>query len=248
MLKRILAGALLVLGTAGASSAQLDGIGLRFGLSAGTPFTPPDSGATGAPGLGTLRGLFGEVRISDRFGVEVGFQYTRQRAKFGTPISGDTTIIQEVLPGLFVPISTFFNGRVDGEFDNTYYQFPVLASYHLGDFRLCAGGYLAILARGSNTGLADVVIGDSFRVDIDVPFDQSTYLNPLDYGLMAGASYRPGNGLDVSFRVLTGLRSIYQDDYAQVKTSVRNVYVQLAVGYYLHARSIKDAEGRGSGN
>lgn len=238
--QRCIAGALLVLGTAASLPAQLDGIGLRAGINAGTPFTPPDSGATGSPGVGLLRGLFGEIRLSDRLGIEVGFQYVRNRAKFNTPIAGDTTIIQEVIPGVFVPISTFFKGKVAGEFDNTYYQIPVLASYHIGDFRLSGGGYFGLLARGKNTGLADVVIGDSFRVDLGVPFDQSDFINPFDYGVMVGASYRPLYGLDVSFRILSGLRSVYQDDYAQVKTTVRNVYVQASIGYYLHARKLEE--------
>jgi hypothetical protein len=235
MLKRCLT-ALLVLGIGTALPAQLDGVGIRLGLSAGTPFTPPDSGATGSPGVGAMRGIFGEIRISDRVGIEVGVQYAQHRGKFSTPIAGDTTIIQEVVPGLFVPISTFYKGQVTGAFDNSYYQIPVLASYHVGDFRLSAGGYFGLLARGSNTGLADVVIGDSFRVDLGVPFDQSAFLNPYDYGVMAGASFRPGNGLDISLRMLTGLRSIYQNSYSQVKTSVRNIYLQASIGYYLYGR------------
>jgi hypothetical protein len=235
MAARYWSAALLLLALWLPASAQLDGFGIRIGTCVGTPFTKPDSGATGSLGVGILRGLFGEIRLSDRWGLELGFQFVRQKGNFSTPISGDTTIIQEVIPGLFVPISTFFNGKVVGEFNNSYYQVPVLASYHAGDWRISAGGYFGLLAGGSNTGLADVVIGDSFRVDLGVPFDQSSFLNPFDYGLMAGASYRPANGLDVSLRVITGLRSIYQDDYAQVQTTVRNIYLQASIGYYLRA-------------
>ena len=100
-----------------ANFAQMIGFGFQFGANLGTPIGKAAEGATGAPGLGGLNGIVAQFRVTDFLGIQSEFHYSTKRASFSTPISGDTTIQQEVLPGLIVPITTYFNGSVAGGFD-----------------------------------------------------------------------------------------------------------------------------------
>lgn len=179
-----------------------------------------------------VRGVAIDIRLAEHWGLEVGTQFARLRGSFYSPIAGDTTVIQEILPGQFIPIETFYKGDVEGNFDNAYWQFPVLATYRGRTLRLVAGSYIGILARGSNTGLVDVVIGDSFRVDLNVSYDQSEQMYPLDYGAVLGGGYRLPMGLDFSARAYIGLRSIYQKSFREVDGPVQNIYLQATLGWF----------------
>jgi hypothetical protein len=232
-------GLLLALGVIGLPallSAQMTAFGIQFGANIGTPIGKAAEGATGAPGVGNIQGLAAQFRITDFVGLQSEFHLSYKNASFSTPISGDTTIMQEVIPGVVVPITTYFNGNVAGNFENIYLELPLMAKLNIkNDFSLLIGPYFGYLARASNTGLADVVIGNNFRHDVDVPFDQSQFLNPWDYGAVLGVQYDAVEGFNMGIRMTTGLRSIYQNSYTQTDGPVRNVYLQGSIGYFLRA-------------
>lgn len=237
-LKKILAIFLMALGPL-IAFGQMNGFGIQLGANIGTPIGKAAEGATGAPGMGGLYGLVAQFRITDFVGLQTEFHYSYKKASFATPISGDTTIQQEVLPGFFVPIATYFNGSVAGNFENIYMELPLMATLNIkNDFSVIVGPYLGYLAHASNTGLADVVIGNNFRHDVDVPFDQSEFLNPWDYGAVWGVQYDAAEGFNMGIRMTTGLRSIYVNSYSQTDGPVRNVYLQGSIGYLLRSQKM----------
>lgn len=234
-MKRILILLLAALPMAG--FAQMTAFGIQIGANAGAPIGKVPEGASGAPGVGSLYGLIAQFRVTDFLGIQSEFRYSYKSASFSTPIAGDTTIRQEVLPGLFVPITTYFNGSVAGAFDNIYLELPLLATLNIrNDFSVLVGPYFGYLAHASNTGLADVVIGNNFRHDVDVPFDQSAFLSPWDYGAVLGVQYDAIEGFNMGIRMTTGLRSVYLNSYSQVDSPVRNMYLQGAIGYMIREK------------
>ncbi len=237
MIKRISVFLLAILPLAG--FAQMTGFGIQLGGNFGSPIGKVEEGATGELGLGSMHGLVAQFRVTDFLGIQTEFHYSYKKSKFSTPISGDTTIYQEVLPGLIVPITTYFNGSVAGGFDNIYLELPLMATLNIkNDFSVVVGPYVGYLAHASNTGLADVIIGNNFRHDVDVPFDQSEFLSPWDYGAVLGVQYDAPEGFNMGIRMTTGLRSVYVDSYSQVDGPVRNVYLQGSIGYLLRSEKL----------
>ena len=219
--------------SSGLAQAHVEGLGLYLGIAAGTPITKIDSGASGKPGAGMLRGMHCEIGFGQHWGLDIGFQFARLKSEFSTPVGGDTLIMQEILPGVIVPIETFYSGQVSGHFDDRYYQLPILVQYRWKAWQVEAGGYAGLMAGADVSGAADIVVGDSFRVDLGVPFDHSAHLNQLDLGFVVGVARRGANGLELGFRVAAGLNSIYQKEFTQIPNPVRNLYAQIYIGYFL---------------
>jgi hypothetical protein len=217
---------------AGVLQGQLSGLGLQIGANYGSPIGKVANGAKGKLGAGLIAGMYGRFRLTDRIAVQTELRFSLKKSSFFTPISGDTTIQQEVLPGVIVPIATYYNGTVEGSFNNLYFEMPVLASIRLGHrLDVLVGAYISYLAHGANEGLADIVIGNNFRHDVDVPFDQSEFLSNVDYGAVLGGQYEIFQGINLGLRFSSGLRSVYKSSYTAVDGSVPNVYLQATLGY-----------------
>jgi len=135
----------------------------------------------------------------------------------------------------YLPFPADYTGIVKGRFRNRYIEVPLLARLKSGEHWAFLGGvYGAYLLFGDNSGTADVELGQGFDFRPDEPFDQTEFLFPWDYGLVAGAEYHWDDWL-IDLRAVTGLRTIYQKDYAQVSNAVWNGYLQGTLGYYFEA-------------
>jgi len=218
--------------------------GLKGGLNIGTPIGAAEKGASGSLGVGPMLGMYFAYDLGSKWAIHGEFLYSYKGAKFNTPVSGDTIYKYHVFTpdGDSIPAeaNTIYRGTVDGKFDNRYIDVPIYASYELSPrFRLTFGGYVSYLTKGSNTGSADVEVGDPnhpFTTVEDEPFDQSSELSRFDYGLLLGTTYMTKRRMNFGLSITTGLKSIYQQNYKYIDGVVRNVYLQTFVQFRLNNR------------
>lgn len=214
------------------ANAQFEGIGVKYGFNFGTPISKIVEGASATPGFSRLNGAFVRFRLKEKITLQAEMQISLKASEFTTPIEGDTVILQFIPNVGYLPFPADFSGVVEGQFRNHYLEIPLVARYEAGENWAILGGlYGAYLLQGDNSGLADIELGQGFDFREDEPFDQTEFLFPWDYGVVAGGEYRR-NGFQFDLRATIGLRSIYQNDYAQVSNSVWNGYLQGSVGYF----------------
>jgi len=217
--------------------------GLKGGLNIGTPIGAAEKGASGSLGVGPLLGMYFAYDLGTRWAIHGEFLYSYKGAKFRTPVSGDTVYrYNTITPTDTIPSEahTIYNGWVDGQFDNRYLDVPIYASYTLSQrFYLMFGGYVSYLLNGSNTGSADIEVGDPnhpFTTVTDEPFDQSSELSKIDYGLLFGTTYMTKHRINVGVSLTAGLKSIYQQNYQYIDGVVRNVYLQTFIQFRLNKK------------
>ncbi len=214
------------------ANAQFEGFGIKYGFNFGTPISKYVEGATVSPGFNGLNGAFVRFRLAERLTLETGLQLSMKANEFTTPIEGDTIILQFIPNVGYLPFAADYKGVVEGQFRNYYLEIPLVARFETSEHWAIIGGvYGAYLLRGDNSGLADIELGQAFDFREDEPFDQTEFLFPWDYGVLAGGEYRR-NGWQFDLRATIGLRSIYQNDYAQVSASVWNGYLQGSIGHF----------------
>lgn len=237
-MKKYLVATLICLGCLSSGFAQtFSGIGLKYGFNFGTPISKPVEGASASPGLNTLTGFFTRFSIHPLMDIQAEMLLSTKSNEFQTPISGDTVVYQYIPNVGLLPFPADYSGVVTGEFRNVYLEVPLLlrASY-FGDWSALLGVYGAYLLVGDNSGTADIVLGNNFDVRNGEPFDQTEFLNPFDYGFVVGAERRKDEWM-FDLRATIGMRSVYQNDYAQVSNSVWNGYIQASLGYFFFHKS-----------
>ena len=234
----LLTGCLIIFLTQASFAQNKWTFGIKGGVNLGTPIGKAEEGATGSLGFGPRGGFFLRYNVNSKVSLQPELTYSFKGASFLTPISGDTTIAQEILGQIYY-LPTFYEGWVDGEFANHYIDIPILGMYYIGDkMSLLLGPYVAYLIKGKNAGLADLEIGDNYTTVEDEIFDISNQLSQLDYGLVVGANYETFAGLNLGLRLTSGLKSIYKKTYGEVDGVVRNLYLQASVGYRFFKKPI----------
>jgi len=240
-MRPIILTAILIWLVSGSIYAQDMEFGLKGGLNIGTPVGAAEKGATGSLGVGPMIGMYFAYDLGTKWTLHGEFLYSYKGAKFNTPVSGDTVYkYNTITPTDTIPSEahTIYRGTVDGKFDNKYIDIPLYASYALSQrFQLMFGGYVSYLVSGSNTGSADIEVGDPnhpFTTVTDEPFDQSSELNTWDYGLLLGTTYITKHRINVGASLTTGLRSIYKNNYKYIDGTVRNIYLQTFVQFRLN--------------
>jgi hypothetical protein len=244
-MRPILLSAVAVLLCISMVKAQEMDFGLKGGLNIGTPIGAAEKGASGSLGVGPMIGMYFAYDLGSKWALHGEFLYSYKGAKFNTPVSGDTIYqyyaITPAGDSISAEANTIYRGTVDGKFDNRYIDIPLYASYALSKrFRLTFGGYVSYLIKGTNTGSADVEVGDPnypFTTVNDEPFDQSSELSKVDYGLLLGTTYMTKHRLNFGVSVTTGLKSIYKKNYKYIDGVVRNVYLQTFVQFRLNNRN-----------
>ena len=205
--------------------------GVKGGLNFGTPYGKAEEGATGSPGVGPRVGFFVRAHVKNRLDLQMEILYSAKGASYGTPVSGDTLYEQELHGSIYL-IPTYYKGWVDGEFDNHYIDFPIMARYQVSKrFFLMCGPQVSYLLKGSCTGLADITVGENFSHVTDEPYDESGSLNKWDYSLLFATNYELLGGLNFELGLSYGLRSIYKDGYDEVDGTYRNIYLDAMIGY-----------------
>jgi hypothetical protein len=218
--------------------AQRFDFGLKGGANIGTPFGVAEEGATGMIGVGPMIGLFFKYKLKDRWSFHFDAQYSFKGARFDTPVSGDTVYeYNTITPIDTIPSKAFtsYRGSVEGKFANKYMDFPVYVSYLLGKRSLILAGFqLSYLLDGGNYGSADLEVGDPkhpFTYVEDEPFDQSEELKTWDYAFITGYIYETRRRVNVGATATIGLGSIYDKNYKYLDKTVRNIYLQIFLGF-----------------
>jgi len=218
--------------------AQEFDFGIKGGINVGTPYGVAEKGATGMVGAGPLLGLFFKYQLRDKWAIHFDVQYSYKGARFDTPVSGDTVYeYNTITPTDTIPSKAFttYRGRVEGKFSNKYIDFPLYASYKVGKrFLILAGFQISYLFDGGNYGSADIEVGDPkspFTYVENEPFDQSAELNTWDYSIIVGSILETRYRVNLGATFTYGLGSIYDKNYKYIDNVVRNLYIQLFLGF-----------------
>jgi hypothetical protein len=228
--------------------------GTELGIVAGTPIAPAEKGSTftvgpeaneatmtvgnakGQPGIGVHGAIFARYHFNKKIGIQSGLAYNAKKAAYKTPAyDQDYTYLFVIGPPeeqLTAEIATYFNGEVEGNFNNQYIEVPLLFLYSWNDkWTIQAGGYAAMLIKGSHKVWATGIVGDNFDTVENKFQDESESINKWDYGLSAGINYNIFRQFEAELRMSTGLRSIFSDDYLLAEDTVRNLYIELKANY-----------------
>ena len=229
---------LIFIGLNGFSQTRLSPkIGFRTGIVAGAPIpTQIDSGATGKPIPSYSLGLTVQVLKIGHFALTADVLYERKFSTYTSHIPRtDTTLVQNVL-GFPTQISTYFTGDVKGRMNLHYLTIPIQANYYpTRRLKVMAGGYIAPLFAGQDTGLAHLVIGNNFTTS-DNHYDNFPSMRKMDIGVSAGIGYDFPFGLYVDLRMQRALKTLLPDqffyDNNQKVSKMYNTSANLGVGYY----------------
>ncbi len=229
--------------------------GTDVGILYGTPIGPSEKGSTitvgtapndvsltlndpkGSPGFGLHIGVFGRYNFNQKIGLQLGLAYRVKKATYQAPtydqdytLEGITLADGTYLP-YTEPLDTYFNGTVKGEFSNKYLEVPIVVLYQFSKkWKVLGGSYLSYLLNGSHKVLASGIVGNNFLAIEDEFSDESAFINKWDYGVNTGVNYQIYNNIECGFRISSGLRSIFTEDYV-LEDTVRNLYMTLKANY-----------------
>ncbi len=212
-------------------------IGIRAGIAAGAPIpTEIDSASTGTIIPSFSVGITGEVWRKGRFTVNTDLLYERQFSAYSSLIPRtDTTLIQNVL-GIPTMVTTYFKGEVKGRMNLHYLTIPVQVNYFpIKNLKIMAGGYIAPLIAGQDTGLAHLVIGNNFTTS-DNNYDNFPSIKKLDMGITGGIGYDFPFGLFIDLRVNRAFKTLFPDSFFyennQKVSKMHNTRATVGLGYY----------------
>lgn len=212
-------------------------IGFRAGLTGGAPIpTEIDSAATGTVIPSFTVGVAAEVWRKGHFAVSTDVLYERQFSSYSSLIpKNDTTLIQNVL-GIPTQVTTYFKGDVKGRMNLHYLTIPVQVSYFpVKNLKIMAGGYIAPLIAGQDTGLAHLVIGNNFTTS-DNQYNNFPFIKKMDMGICGGIGYDFPFGLFLDVRVNRVLKTLFPDSFFyennQKVSRMYNTRASIGLGYY----------------
>ncbi len=229
--------------------------GTELGIIYGTPIAPADKGSTitvgpegnqatitvddakGRPGLGLHGAIFARYHIKNQLALQIGLAYNAKKATYESPVYNQDYTYNQVLnlpdgSTATAVIETFFNGEVDGEFNNQYLEIPISIRYYWNDkWSVVGGGYTAFLLKGGHDVWATGIVGDNFDFVEREYSNESENIGKIDYGLSAGLNYKIFGQFETELLFSSGLRTIFSSDYQLAEDTVRNVYVQLKANY-----------------
>jgi hypothetical protein len=238
MIKKILHFTLLILFPLLSLQAQENNIsfGPKVGFNIGTPLPSGEisDDAEGKPIIGHNLGVYLNIPIYKNLNFQIEGSFNRKGAEFKTPVDSMefTDYIQHpVYPDVVFEVKSFFNGIVEGAFDNFYLEIPVLLQYRISSsskWRIEAGSYYAWLNKTNTHGKGTGTVGYDPAVreeDIDFTADQRHY----DWGMLGGVSYTIGKAFFVNLRFSYGMVSIFKDNVDKIET--RNLFSQFSLQY-----------------
>lgn len=205
---------------------------INAGAIVGSPvMSPIPEGATGKPGKGINIGTEILFSINEKLSIHGGVQYAVKGSEYTSPIEGRYDIAEGVLGiELPFPLEANYTGEVEGEFKNSYLDFPLYAKYKvLKRLSLSAGFQYSRLLSGSMTGEAD--INALFFINInDQPFDQSDLIKKNDKALLGELNFHILDNLELKLRGTYGLSPILTEDPTGLGNP-RNIYMGVMLGY-----------------
>jgi len=206
----------------------------RGGISIGGPlgFSDIPSEATGQPGLGPNLSLQWRERFYSNFSLSIGIGYSEKGATFTSPVSGRYDAARGILGEEFpIPLRIGYTGIVDGQIDNRYLDFPIIASYHTKKWRFGLGYQYSKLLQGSLTGLVDIkALLLTFN---DQVFDESSIIRTRENVGIVSIGRQVSNRLNVSLDATMSFNRLFNNVIEEGLVNPRNTYVHLLVGFTL---------------
>lgn len=198
---------------------------IKFGSLYGAPIGPANEGDEGYLRLGPGFGVGIQYEANSWLTIHADMMLMNKKGGYDAVAEGDTIYEFEIPgqpPALF---PTTYKGRVKGEFDNTYLDFPLYASIKWKRSRTHLGVYNGFLLSGYHAGKTDLVLGNNFST-IKEDFDDSDFISTFDFGILIGGEFEIiKNQLAIGFRGTYGLTSIFKPDYPNVKDKFSNLYM-----------------------
>ena len=167
--------------------------------------------------------LFGKGHWGLRFGARVeskGMTTNADTKNYYMSVANDDGIV-----------SGYWTGKVETNVKNIYLTTPVLAVYQINKrWNVSAGAYLSYLLKGEFTGYAyDGYLreGDPTgeKTELDkAPYDFSSDIRKIQWGLQAGGEYQLCNHLAIFADIKWGLNGIFPSDYSSITFALYPVY------------------------
>ena len=205
----------------------------KGGISIGGPlaFSNIPSEATGQAGLGPNLSLHWREQFYSNFSISIGIGYSEKGATFTSPVSGKYDAARGILGEEFpIPLRIGYTGIVDGTIENRYLDFPIIASYHLKQWRFGLGYQYSKLLSGSLTGLVDVkALLLTFR---DQEFDESDIIKRRENVGIVSIGRQLSNRLSISLDATISFDKL-MNKVEEGIINPRNTYVHLLVGFTL---------------
>lgn len=206
---------------------------LRGGLSVGSPIIVKDipAEATGRPGLGPNLGIQWRERFHPNFSLSIGLGYSEKGSQFTSPVAGKYDAARGIWGESFpIPIRINYTGVVDAKIQNSYLDFPIIASIHTTRWRFGLGYQYSKLLKGSLTGSVDVkALLLTFK---DQAFDESANIQTRENVALLSIERAFSDRVSLAFETTVSLGRLMIKEEEGV-SNPRNVYVHLLVGYKL---------------
>jgi len=208
-------------------------VSLRGGLSIGSPIIVKNipEEATGRPGFGPNLGIQWRERFHPNFSLSIGLGYSEKGSQFTSPVTGKYDAARGILGETFpIPIRIKYTGTVDAKIQNSYLDFPIIASVHTTRWRFGLGYQYSKLLKGSLTGSVDVkALLLTFK---DQAFDESANIQTRENVGLLSIERAFSDRLSISFETTVSLGRLMIKEEDGV-SNPRNVYIHLLVGYKL---------------
>lgn len=226
------------------ATAQL---GVRAGLNLGGPIGKLD-GAKGFPIPGPQAGLYYNLKLNQRWGVNMDVLYSFRGAGYSSSARGDSTIYIQVGPGL-VPVSTNFTSEVNGKMMLHYLDIPLQVEYKYGKsqrWSVTAGIMLSYLFAGEDKGITKVIFVEGGQFNQTINYNNINEINKLDYAVTLGGTYQLPRGFNVSLRASRGFVPLYPASFFVARnttpTKINNTFMHFTAGYTIPWKKKKKSQ------
>ena len=209
--------------------------GAKAGISFGSPIGKSNGEGKGFLQIGTCFGGYYSYALSPKTTLSTELTFTQKKGRYEANIGGDTIVLVTIPGKGDVPLPASYKGTAKGGFNNLYLEWPIVLNYHFKRLSINGGLYNAFILKRSHTGNTHVIIGDDFREE-DSTFDDSEFISKHDFGVLLGSEYSliKDNKLNIGYRTSYGLKSIFTNDYTNIKNKFANLYMS----FYITCRII----------
>lgn len=187
---------------------------IKFGAKAGLNIANltgyfPDS----SPLTGFNIGVFGEIKITNKFAVQPELLFSTQGNKMKIPV---------------LDISSVFLYSYDGKWNLSYLNLPVMAKYYILDkLSIETGPQIGLLLSAKAKYSSDKALPSLNTSTAE--YDIKNYIKSVDLGLNFGVTYDVSKNLSFNFRYNLGLANINNEPMSS--SNIKNKVLSLSLGY-----------------
>lgn len=217
-------------------SAQIEKVHIFAGMNYGGPLPQKSmEGASGTPIIGLNAGSGYTIKLSEKFSIIPELYFSFKGVEYSSSYTRDT-MVQITIMGVPGEVPSYYTAYVNGKMNFHYLDLPVMVGYRAKKTQILFGPYVSQIIAGKDEGSVRVMIGDGgFYDDYYDDFNNNSFVNKTDYGIILGSTVPLYNHLMFELKVSRSLRPIYKKGFfssnGNPENKLFNTFLHLSLAY-----------------